>query len=51
LKNLNVTITEEADTKLDRIMVEKRLKNRPDAVDFIINAAFDVVFPKGGNNQ
>jgi hypothetical protein len=51
LKNLNVTITEESDAKLEQIMAEKRLKNRPDAVDWIIAAAFEVVFGKGGDNR
>ena len=48
MKNLNVTITEESDVKIEKIMAEKQLKNRPDALDWIIAAAFDVVFGKGG---
>lgn len=36
MKNLNVTITDEADSKLDEIMASKRFKNRADAVDWII---------------
>ena len=36
MKNLNVTITDEADEKLDKIMASKRFKNRADAVDWLI---------------
>lgn len=46
MRNLNVTITEESDVKLEKIMAQKQLKNRPDAVDWIIATAFDVVFGK-----
>jgi metal-responsive CopG/Arc/MetJ family transcriptional regulator len=51
MRNLNVTISEEASTKIDKIAAEKGLKNRPDAIDWIITAAFDLVFTKGSNNQ
>ena len=40
MKNLNVTITDDADGKLDQIMVDKRFKNRADAVDWIIKEVF-----------
>jgi hypothetical protein len=47
MKNLNVVITEESDKKLDKIMAEKRFKNRADALDWIIPEAFKIVFPEG----
>ena len=47
MKNLNVVITEESDKKLEKIMTEKRHKNRADAVDWIIAEAFKIVFPEG----
>jgi Arc/MetJ-type ribon-helix-helix transcriptional regulator len=46
MKNLNVVITEEADAKLEKVMVEKRFKNRADAVNWIIDAVFALVFGK-----
>jgi hypothetical protein len=46
MKNLNVVITEETDTKLEKVMTEKRFKNRADAVDWIINEVFGLVFGK-----
>lgn len=51
MRNLNVTISEAASTKIDKIAAEKGLKNRPDAIDWIISAAFEAVFGKGGNSQ
>lgn len=46
MKNLNVVITEDSDQKLEKIMVEKRFKNRANAVDWIIAEAFHIVFPE-----
>jgi hypothetical protein len=46
MKNLNVVITDEADGKLQKIMDEKRFKNRADAVDWIIAQALRIVFPE-----
>jgi hypothetical protein len=45
-KNLNIVITDEADGKLQKVMDEKRFKNRADAVDWIIAEAFRIVFRK-----
>lgn len=36
MKNLNVTITDDADEKLSEILANKRFKNRADAVDWLI---------------
>ena len=44
MKNLNVTISEEADNLLDRIMAQKAFKNRADAVDWIIKTIFEKLF-------
>lgn len=41
MKNLNVGITDEADQKLDAIMEKKRFRNRGDAVEYLINFAFE----------
>jgi len=44
MKNLNVTITEEADKLLDKMMTEKSFKNPADAVDWIIKTIFEKLF-------
>lgn len=46
MKNLNVTVTEEVDAKLEKVMEEKHFKNRADAIDWIINEVFELVFKK-----
>lgn len=48
MKNLNITITEEAHEKLKKLIIEKGFKNRADAVDWIIQITFDLVFGKRG---
>jgi hypothetical protein len=50
MKNLNVVITDDSDTKLEKIMDEKRFKNRADALDWIIQTAHDFVFGKGAES-
>jgi hypothetical protein len=40
LKNLNVTVTDDADEKLNEIMRSKRFKNRADGVDWIIKEVY-----------
>ena len=40
MKNLNVTITDDADRELDKIMEIKHFKNRADAVDWLIREVF-----------
>jgi hypothetical protein len=51
MKNLNIVITDDADIKLEKIMVEKRFKNRADALDWIIHAAFELVFPNAAEQE
>jgi hypothetical protein len=51
MKNLNVVITEESDQKLEKIMAEKRFKNRADALDWIIPEAFRIVFPEAAEEE
>lgn len=51
MKNLNVVITEESDKKLEKIMAEKRFKNRADAIDWIIPEAFRIVFPESAEQR
>jgi hypothetical protein len=51
MKNLNVVITEESDKKLEKIMAEKRFRNRADALDWIIPEAFKIVFPEAAEEE
>lgn len=48
-KNLGVAITDDADGKLDRIMEEKKFKNRADAVEWLIQEIFSQLFKKATN--
>ena len=43
-KNLGVAITDGADGKLDRIMEAKKFKNRSDAVEWLIQETFKLLF-------
>jgi hypothetical protein len=51
MKNLNIVITDEGNEKLQKIMDEKRFKNRADAVDWIIAEAFRIVFPESAEQE
>jgi metal-responsive CopG/Arc/MetJ family transcriptional regulator len=47
-KNVGVAITDETDGKLDKIMEAKKFKNRADAVEWLIQETFKLLF-KGGS--
>lgn len=51
MKNLGVAITDDADEKLDKIMDVKQFKNRTDAVEWLIQEAFKLLFKTGGNQS
>ncbi len=51
MKNLNIVITDDTDGKLQKIMDEKRFKNRADALDWIIAEAFRIVFPESTEQE
>ena len=38
MKNLNVTITDDADGKLSEILADKHFKNRADTVEWLIQS-------------
>lgn len=44
MKNLNVTITDGADSKVNDIMREKGFKNRADCVEWLIERSHEELF-------
>lgn len=48
-KNLGVAVTDDADGRLQKIMEARKFKNRADAVEWLIQEAFKLMFDKEGN--